>query len=224
MKVMSVHYPKAGGTSLRTAFDAAKDETTVTALYDDDPVDPDSVSNYNPVLAALQGENLVSLYSDVIIHSHLPPRKFKNADFDIRISIIRQPVAWLISLYNFWSKIAEDGKSGHKLFEKFRAEKPSIVELASFPYIRDCMSKTYFGGTSIRDFDYIGSQEDYVKTVHRISALLEIQLVPSFMNVSKPFSCQIASTYAINSVNQNKLERILKNDIEFYDAALNHFE
>jgi hypothetical protein len=124
MKVMSVHYPKAGGTSLRTAFDVAKDETTIIALYDDDPVDPDSVSNYNPVLAALEGKNLVSQYSDVIIHGHFSPRKFKNVDFDIRISIIRQPVEWLISLHNFWSKVAQDGKSGHKIFERFKAEKP----------------------------------------------------------------------------------------------------
>ena len=218
-KVLSVHYPKAGGSSLKTSLKKLS-SFNIIEIYDDDPVDPLSKINTDTLSSQENGKIIYnSSVQSTIFHGHFSPRKFSNLDFDLKFTIIRHPVNWIISLYFFWSKMADEGHTAHKLYEKFKIERPSLQEFAKYPTINSCLSKAYFGDYPIEDFDFIGIQERYKETIIRLSELLGQQLIESKRNRGQ----DIDIMSKIDDKTLNSLYRLLAKDINFYEEIKSRF-
>ena len=218
-KVLSVHYPKAGGSSLKTSLKKLG-SFNVIEIYDDDPVDPLSKTNTDPLSSR---ENAKTIYNssaqDTIFHGHFSPRKFQNLDFDLKFTIIRHPVNWIISLYFFWSKMADDGVTAHNLYEKFKIERPSLQDFAKYPAINDCLSRAYFGDYPIENLDFVGIQERYQETIKRLSELLGQQLMESEENKRQ----NIDILPEVDDKTLNRLYSLLAKDISFYEEVKSRF-
>jgi hypothetical protein len=222
-KILSVHYPKAGGSSFKRTLSDAFPDIPFIELYYDDPVDPCSLSAIAPALAKKDAEKFLNSNSRCIIHGHFTPRKFEGLDFDLRVSIIRHPIAWIFSLYRYWQKVADKGEPGHYVFELFKRERPTIEELAAYTPIRNCLSTTYFGGCNLEDFDLIGIQERYSGTLKRMALLFNADLNEFTLNTTSDIIVPPEKNPELSVKTRQHLESILSADIRFYNRVCELF-
>jgi hypothetical protein len=131
------------------------------------------------------------------------------------ITFLRHPVDNLITIYYFWKTCSE----GHCLFNYFRDNQLSVLELASIPSIRYLFSKTYFGGIDMGSFDFIGFTENYSKDLNALSRLLYIPLVEVKDNINEyPDYEFTVSAIKSDLVLMSKLRDRLIDDIRFYEG------
>ena len=147
-----MHFPKAGGTSIRGTLAHAFSPADLLLDYDDDPADPDCLKWTAP--GSYESNKPTTLRARCV-HGHFRPDKYDRIDGS-RVVMLRHPVDTMLSIYFFWLQLADTDYTGHRLFETFRSERPSILQLAAFPTLRRLMSHTYFGGYDMANFSAIG--------------------------------------------------------------------
>ena len=157
-RVVSVHFPKAAGSSLRSQFEALLGDQ---ALFDYGH-DPLVVADRQAV-AFPDGKRLV--------HGHFHPSRYGPTD-GYWLTFLRHPVDNLLSIYFYWI----DLPPGHRVHARFLRERPSVLEFAAYPGISTLMSETYFGGVDMRRFDFIGFHETRAADLGRLGADLGFAL------------------------------------------------
>jgi hypothetical protein len=160
LEIISVHFPKAGGTSLAACLRASFGEH-LALDYDHDPVHP----NY----ALSEPSNLAPNIRAV--HGHFRGDRYTGPAF--RMTFLREPVSNLISIYLFWRTYPEGAAQLHR---RFLAERPSVLAFAQYPAIQTLMSETYFGGVDLDRFDFIGFHERRREDLGRLSHVLGLEL------------------------------------------------
>lgn len=220
--ILSVHFPKAGGSSLRSSLKRALPKHEFIEQYNDDPIAMESLCNTNPRQSQQEAyERLKDKDNLYIIHGHFPARKFNLIDFDARISIVRHPISWAISLNNYWNELAEKEKRGHSLFMKFKKERPSIEDFfENYEVLRTCLSDAYFRNDDISVFDFIGIQEKYSESIIKIGEILEVNLNERKSNVTKR---QKIKQKDLSERTLNKLYKLFDQDIKLYEKIVNRF-
>jgi len=176
--LVSVHFPKASGTSFRAALVAALGAAAVGFDYQDDPADP--ASPYRLIPAAFLARRPTTMGAFRAVHGHFPIAKYDLVEPAIRVVMLRDPVATMISIYCYWQHLASRGETGHALFEMFKRVQPGICELAASPLLRVLMSETYFGGVDMGRFDVIGDYADQAGYYRAVSTLFGVILRPAF--------------------------------------------
>lgn len=158
-RIISVHFPKAGGTSLKIQFENIF-KNQIVFEYDNDPLITSGTSE--------------SMFPDdkKMVHGHFSARRHASTEA-YRLTFVRHPVDNLISIYFFWKSLATPH---HDLHARFLRENPSILEFARFPGIRQLMSETYFGGFDMRRFDFIGFHETRTDDIARLARELGLPL------------------------------------------------
>ena len=210
MKLISVHTPKAGGTStarsLRNAFGPRfRSETS------DDPADPASERNINPKRYFARNRDVAS---DIeCVHGHFHPGQFKLQEDIFLFTILRHPVENIISIYAFWRELKSQGNLLHDYFLR---EGLSIIEMAQLPLIRRLYSQAYFGDFDMGRFNLIGRHESREKALQSLGAAIGVKLDIANHDNRGPRSDEI---YALMSdrVVINRLHSILSDDIRFYE-------
>src|SRR5437588_8173170 len=102
IEVVSIHVPKAGGTSLVRSIIAAYGPTAVRLDYEDDPSDPCCSFNLDPD-GCCERTRLVPFDPTVrVVHGHLPAAKYAHLPDALRITFLRDPITNLISIHRFW--------------------------------------------------------------------------------------------------------------------------
>ena len=158
VEIISVHFPKAAGSSLKKSFLAAYGQEGVYFDYEDDPKDPTCQYYIDSDGCRDEASKISERPGVKVIHGHFHPSKYDQIKNAKRITFLRHPIDNLISTYFFWKKLEGPG---HALFNYFHDNHLTLIELAKLPAIRYLMSRTYFGNFDMKLFDFIGFQESY---------------------------------------------------------------
>jgi hypothetical protein len=209
MKIISVHVPKAGGTSLSKALARAFGEQ-FSEEYNEDPADPRSPRNIDPeryfTKERLLPENVRCL------HGHFHPGQF-NLENVFLFTLLRHPVENIISIFSFWKTLPSQGNPLH---DYFLSQRLDIIEMARLPLLRRLYSQTYFGSFDMSRFNLVGRHEN------RDSACLELERATGvsidsslYLNLT-PATEERARLMADASI-MGALHQILEDDVRFYD-------
>jgi Sulfotransferase family len=215
VEIISVHFPKSGGSSFGQTLLAAYGKDAVYLDYADDPVDPCSQYSMDPEGCRRKAQEVGFVSSIKVIHGHFHLSKYEFLKGCKIITFLRHPVDNLISIYYFWK--AFQG-SGHSLFKYFRDNQLSLTDLAQLPSIRYLLSRTYFGDVDMNSFDFIGFQENFAEDLHALSKLLSVPLVESKENANS-FQSYTEEVNAIKADRRlmTNLHNCLLEDIKFYE-------
>lgn len=167
IELISVHFPKAGGSSLRQSLLDAFGEKSILFNYQDDPVDPLSLFNVDPQKSKMTAKDLAPEIK--VVHGHFNPLKYEAFLYAKWINFLRHPIDNLILIYFFWKQNREPG---HAISNYFRTNILSLLDLTNIPKLRFLLSKTYFGDFDMRKFDFIGFVESYSEDIRSLSYFL----------------------------------------------------
>ena len=214
--LISVHFPKASGSSFRIALEAAFGRPLVQASYDCDPVDPKNPMWIYPDWFLRSRPYDVKPYS--VVHGHMPIIKYDLLPTAYRIVMLREPVENLISIYFFWKSLFATEFTSHAVFEFVKNQRLSLLETAEIPCMRRLMSSTYFGGYDMSRFDVIGTLDNRTAFVEAVSRLIGVPLSAHIRENVTPPSEERDNVLADAKVNA-ALRHLLQDDIPFYEAC-----
>jgi hypothetical protein len=215
--LISVHFPKASGSSFRVALETALGQSAVLGSYDCDPLDL-----ANPMWIDREWflrHRPRDLKSFVAVHGHLPVIKYELLPSAYRIVMLREPVENLISIYYYWKTLFDTGFTAHAVFEFVKKERLSLLETAEIPAMRRLMSHTYFGGYDMKRFDIIGTHNDRTAFIQAVSNLIGVPLSADVRTNVTPPSEERDNTLTDGAV-MAKLRDLLQDDIRFYEACM----
>lgn len=202
MQLLYIHFPKAGGSSIRSQLMEHFAEKAF-ADYDHDPIGGNDVIT-----------KAVPPHDTECVFGHLHPGRY--ADWaDRMFTILREPVENLLSIYFFWLDFPVSENPIHK---KFVTEKPSVLEFAEHYPIRYLMTRHYFRNFDMNRFDFIGFNDLRTESLEKISLLAENELKAS-VHINKTGEQHRQSRQEIMAHKKvlSDLRSFLKNDIEFYE-------
>ena len=198
-RVVSVHFPKAAGSSLKFQFQKLLGDQ-VLLDYSSDP------------LVDLNRQRAEFPPEKTLVHGHFHPARYASAQA-YRLTFLRHPVDNLISIYFYWKSLAEPG---HALHAQFLHERPSVLEFTSYPGIGTLMSETYFGHFDMRQFDFIGFYETRSADLQRLADDLGVPLQPEvYMNETSEMAERRELEADISL--RRRLTDLLAADVAFYD-------
>lgn len=220
MLLISVHFPKAGGTSLRESFRAVfKPEEVIFNPPDDDPGNPVSRFSLDPTYFRREGLSVAP--SVKLIHGHFSPRRFEDLS-DVRfITFLRNPVENIISLHCFY-RLSED--FGNPLRTYVRKHNLPVAALATMPKVRYLMSREFFGLFDMKKFSFIGDTSTYEKDIQSLSALIGKPLRMHFLNANRENSVLLSSEENFYTMMEDRklvahLEDLLSDEMAFYEKV-----
>lgn len=173
VELISLHVPKAAGTSFRKVLRAVYGEKAVWADYGQFVEDPDAFYRKDPDRARRVALNsLGGLPGGVkVVHGHFPLGKYALLPHGVtRITWLRHPVARLASHYYFWLTTERHGNPVHDLLLERNL---SLAEFARLPQMRDFMLNNLFQGEDLDSLKFIGMQEYYEEDLAEVAWLLD---------------------------------------------------
>lgn len=199
MKIISVHFPKAAGSSLKAQLVSTFGEKLLLD-YDHAPPTPAS-------------REFTSIPPDKrVVHGHFSAHRYE-CENAYRLTFLRHPVSNLISIYFFWSIMP----AFDALHQQFLDERPSIVDFARHPVFRTLMSEAYFGGYDMKRFDFIGFYESRENDIPKL-----------VMETGLPLSAACRENVTPPTEERRRVEEdrsiigaitdILAMDVKFYEA------
>jgi len=130
-KLISVHLPKAAGTSLVKVYETAFGGERVLPDYDtSDPMDPCGVMYLDPDRYEMMKPT--TLGDHVVVHGHFHIGRYDRISDAKRIVVLREPVENLISIYYYWDFLRRKARRyrGHCLYAYFCKTQPTLIEFA----------------------------------------------------------------------------------------------
>jgi hypothetical protein len=196
-RVVSVHVPKAAGSSLHAQLVNLLGEDRVVLDLTHDPV------SGSPAGAAAFPAGAS------VVHGHFPARRYAG-NAACWITFLRHPVDNVFSNFAYWRKV--NGPSLKLDLSEF----PSVIDFARYPGQDKLFSELYFGGFDMRRFDFIGFHETRAADMPRLGALLGLPL-RSDIQVNKTPVCEIRAAEEADPAIRAQLTDILAPDIKFYE-------
>jgi hypothetical protein len=198
-RVVSVHFPKAAGSSFHFQL---------TNLLGD-AVELDFI--HDPL--TLSGtETAVFPEGKRIVHGHFRARRYASTQA-YWITFLRHPVDNLISIYFYWKSLPAPG---HHLHGRFLQERPSILDFATYPGIQKLMSDTYFGGFDMYQFDFIGFHDTRDVAIPRLAKALNLPLIAE-THVNKTIESAERQYVEVDAAIRQRLNDLLAEDLAFYE-------
>lgn len=216
--LISVHFPKAGGSAFRSELVATFGEASILSDYDCDPVDPTNPLWIDPEGFMRSRPYHVRPYR--IVHGHFPIVKYDLVPEAYRVVMLREPIENLISIHYFWRSLFDSPVRGHATYEYVKRQRLSLLALAEIPSLRWLMSKSYFGGYDMRRFSVIGAHERRSEFFASISSLIGRTLDTNRRENITPISEErgnISSDMRLIA----RLRHLLQDDIRFYERHTN---
>ena len=199
-RLIFVHFPKAGGTSLAHQFRRIL-KSGLELDYLNDPRIKKAKHRDFP-------------HNKTMVLGHFHPGRYDGARA-LRLTFLRNPVDSLISTYVFWKYLPFKGDETHR---KFLKEQPSIIEFANYSGIKSLMSETYFGGFDMSRFDFIGLEERRGEDITLLARTLGLSLSPEIhINPTEYINehCELKRDSRIRGI----ISKIVEKDVIFYDRV-----
>ena len=216
-KVISVHFPKAAGSSLVKAYETAFGPDRVLRDDENDPLDPCGTMYLDP--ARYEQMKPASVGEYAAIHGHFHIGRYDRIPDALRVVVLREPIDNVISIYYYWKLICrrgDPGYKGHCLYRYFCEAQPSLLEFAEIPAIRCIMTGVYFRDVDMSRFDVIGDYLDAAGYLQQVAKLIGIELGPlPRVNVTEPSNERRAALE--NGRMLSRLRELLSADLTFYE-------
>jgi hypothetical protein len=216
-KLISVHFPKAAGSSLVRAYETAFGCERVLTDYDNsDPMDPCGAMYLDP--ERYDKMKPTSLDYHLVVHGHFHIGRYDRISNARRVVVLREPVENLISIYYYWSFLHHKGRryESHCLYRYFCKTRPSLLEFAAIPSVRYLMSNVYFRNVDMACFDLIGDFSDVDGHLRRLAILLGIEFGP-MPRVNVTMLSNERSAITEDSHTLARLRDLLADDLRFYE-------
>lgn len=217
MKIISIHAPKAGGTSMLALWKQAFGEERVLMDYDDPPVNPSATFLIDPVGWAERRPTILP-DSIQVVHGHFRPGKYDLVKDAFRMTMLRQPVDNLISIYCYWKRIPPQPNAVHQYF---LANKLDVLGLARLPIMQHLYSDTYFGGWDMGRLDFIGRHETRADDLQRLAEMLGVGINTTLhLNATAPEGSNMEKESIVSDGKlMRRLSDLLVEDISFYERC-----
>jgi hypothetical protein len=212
--LISVHFPKSGGTALRRVLADVMGESRLLLDYTDDPLDPATPIWIHPDWYMAHRPKSIAPFAAV--HGHFPIAKYDLVGDAARVVLLREPVENLISIFYFWKHLTKQPYEGHGAFNFFKRNDLSLLETASIPALRRLMSRTYFGGYDMSRFDIIGDFSKRAEYLAGVSRRLGVRLDPNIADNTTPYSREREEMLADPRMIV-RLRDLLLDDVRFYE-------
>jgi hypothetical protein len=197
-RVVSIHFPKAGGTSLRAQLARLLGDQ-LSLDYDHDPLTP----------AGCEASEFPA--GKRAVHGHFRATRY-SASAAYFLTFLRDPVENLISIYYFWRNLRMNDNPVH---QRFLRERPSLIEFARYPGIDCLMSRTYFGGFDMARFDFVGFHDSRDHDLRVLGSELGLPLDPAIHENPTVASAE-RRQIEDDPTTMATLHNLLRQDIAFY--------
>jgi hypothetical protein len=208
--LLSIHAPKAGGSSVRRILASVYGEG-MRLDYADNPASPVGQRLLDPSRYMDRTERIPDGVS--CVHGHFHPGKYEISAHDIIFTMLRNPIDNIISIYYFWKSMPRQGDVLHDYFVDHNL---SLLETAKLPILRYLYSRTYFGDFPMDRFDLIGRHEDRQAALLKLAQLIGRPLDVSVRDNVTPPSDERAEMEN-DPVLRGRLADILADDMRFYE-------
>lgn len=217
--IVSVHIPKAAGSSLQDQLKRLYGEQQLLLDYGDDPVNPLSIVNLDPDFYDAELIKTIAPYK--VVHGHFHPHKYAGLENTFRMTFLRHPIDNISSIYYFW-KAHDRTCWDSPLFQYFKDSNLSLTRFAMLPKMRYLYSRAYFSGIDMSQFDFIGDYAKYAEELGRLGGKLGVKFdLEVRLNVTAEHldEAQISVDERAAAVNAeySNLSKILADDIAFYE-------
>ena len=156
LKLLFVHTPKTGGQSIGRAI-ARRYRRRLYLDYDDAPDDPATPANFDPVglLGTVQASGYPWLVAKDAVMGHLWAKKYEPVRFEIRATVLRDPIERALSLHGYWLARATQPRTVHRyLIEK----QLDFMAFARIPIVNRFYVDHMFRDVDMTTFSVIGDQ------------------------------------------------------------------
>jgi hypothetical protein len=217
MTIISVHFPKTAGSSLKAAWTQAFGKERVLELYTDNPADTRSAIHLDPEYFVRRPVEVPAGID--VVHGHFSPRRYSHLEDVTFVTFLRHPIDNLLSIYAFWKTFPRCGDPLHEYFLNYNL---TVVETARLPVLRHLMSRTYFGNFDMGRFAFIGDASTYRQDLERLSTIVgrQLQHLRENVTIERERASGSESLYAnlkADTSLRQTLTDILAEDIAFYE-------
>ena len=204
LELVSIHVPKAAGTSLTRALQRHFGPT----LLLDYGRNPFQSPEPAPVKAGPEVR---------AVHGHFHAGRYTSARKAFSFTFLREPVDNLISIYFYWKSLPAAPMALH---QRFQAERPSLLEFARYPAVSE-LGRLFFGGFDMARLDFIGFYETRTADLTALTRLTSIDFDPLLrVNRTNPLFDQAREAVKADATLMGELRGLLAEDVAFYEAAL----
>jgi hypothetical protein len=206
LELISLHVPKAFGTSLAEVLVGCYGRERVTGDYATFIESGASeMRMWRPPLKP----------STAVIHGHFPAIRYAKMPARHRMTFLRNPIQRTISHFFFWQA---EPRHGNSLHDRMLDEHLGLLEFARLPAIRRFYSETIFGGCDMGSFDLVGIVEDLDRDWPRFQRLTGIAASLPHLNRNRyPGYPDLKARVLADEPLVRELRRILDDDIRFYE-------
>jgi hypothetical protein len=215
-KLISLHFPKAGGSSLLIAYETALGANNVLRDVENDPADPCGMINLHP--ARYEATKPTSLEPYAAVHGHFHIGRYDRIRDAVRVVCLREPVENLISIYYFWQYCRQNrlGEGWHGLYQYYCRSGMDILEFATIPLLQNLMNRTYFRDVDMTCFDAIGDYSDLAGYAQRVASLIGVGL-PTLRKANVTPPSEERRTVVEDPKTLASLRSLLAADLRFYE-------
>jgi hypothetical protein len=170
LKLIFVHIPKSGGTSIRAAVTEFFSPDLVLADYGDRPNDPISPMNLDPYgfIERCREQNELTLAGKAAVVGHFWIAKYEGVAADVRATILRDPITRAISQFFFWPV----QNTNNPLHQYVISNRLTFIQFARIPRVNSLYTSIYFRDIDMAQFDFIGTYErlsqDWIATLDHL--------------------------------------------------------
>jgi hypothetical protein len=166
--IISVHVPKAAGTSFAVWLESVFGSGQLVRDYADRPIDPKSEMNVDPTgFLSRHGAARRLPEGARVVHGHFWAKKYERIENAVRITFLRDPIERTISHYYFW-RITPG--HGHSLHQRVLDEGMGMLDFARLPQMGGFYQDYFFRGVNMAGFDFIGDMSFFDKELGRLEA------------------------------------------------------
>jgi hypothetical protein len=171
--IISVHVPKAAGTSFVIWLESVFGNGQLRLDYADRPIDPKSEMNVDPAgFLSRYGAARRLPEGTLVVHGHFWAKKYERIENAFRITFLRDPIERTISHYYFWLNTPGDG---HSLHQRVLDEGMGMLDFARLPQMRGFYRHYFFRDVNMAGFDFIGDMSFFDEELGRLEALLGVR-------------------------------------------------
>ena len=160
LKLLFVHVPKCGGTSINQALAQTYGERLHIDVGDG-PADPAAPTNFDPVgyLERAHSSGYPWLAGKDAVTGHFWARKYDQVGFDIRATVLRDPIARALSLHAFWMAMEGRPQLRNNVLRRYLVEnKLDVTAFCRVPIVHNFYTGHMFRDCDMRQFHVIADQ------------------------------------------------------------------
>lgn len=212
--IVSIHTPKAAGTTLLELLRQGFGEAAVLMDYEDDPANPGSRICLDPQ-GWLEQRPRSLPEGTRVAHGHFHASKYDLLPEAFRFTFLRHPLENILSIYSYWRQIPPQPSSLHQYFLRQGLD---VLGLAGMPLLQRLYSGTYFGGWDMGRMDFVGRHETRSEGLQKLGKMLGLSLDPALhLNLTDVDSTPEREALKADSYLMSRLTDLLAEDIRFYE-------